>query len=110
MRTGEVRGYVSDPRIDMPSTTNLGYALRTGSLHTTEVNLINACLFCFIYVLQILYGQQKPYTSVVEIAGADVISDLAHYFKQVEQVLDYSAFRCYFVLKRCRFLLTLILI
>lgn len=61
---------MSDPLLDMPVSTPLGYALRTGTLHVTEI----------------LYGAKQPFRSVVEIAGADIVSDVTHYYRQVEQV------------------------
>jgi molecular chaperone Hsp33 len=67
-RTGEVRGYLSDPSFEMTSTTPLGYAMRAGTFE----------------VIHILYNNAKPYISAVDIAGADVISDWKHYYKQVE--------------------------
>jgi len=33
-----------------------------------------------------LYGGARPYRSVIEIAGADIVSDLEAYFKISEQV------------------------
>lgn len=35
-------------------------------------------------VIHILYNNAKPYVSTVDIAGADVTSDVQHYYKQVE--------------------------
>lgn len=35
-------------------------------------------------VIHILYNNAKPYISAVDIAGADVTTDVQHYYKQVE--------------------------
>jgi len=67
-RTGEVRGYVSDPSFDMTDTTPVGYGMRSGMFE----------------VIHILYNNAKPYISAVDIAGGDVSSDVHHYYKQVE--------------------------
>jgi len=72
-RSGEVRGFVDNPEFDMPSATPLGYALRTGLLKVTNI----------------LYNMAKPYTSTIEMAGGDIVSDLGHYFHMVEQIPTY---------------------
>jgi molecular chaperone Hsp33 len=72
-RCGEVRGYVSHPRLEMPATTPLGYAMRAGTLQ----------------VSQILYKHAKPYESVVDLAEADITSDLENYFKMSDQIPAY---------------------
>jgi len=69
-RNGEVRGYVTPPDLHQPSSTPLGYALRTGVLS----------------VSQVLYNHAKPYQSVVELAEGDVNSDLEQYYRLSEQI------------------------
>jgi molecular chaperone Hsp33 len=69
-RNGEVRGYVSPANLHQPSSTPLGYALRTGVLS----------------VSQVLYNRAKPYQSMVELAEGDVNSDVEQYFALSEQI------------------------
>jgi len=69
-RAGEVRGCVSNPKLEMTSSTPLGYAMRTGLLKATNI----------------LYSMSKPYTSTVQMAGADLVSDMMQYYKFVEQI------------------------
>jgi len=69
-RNGEVRGYVSPADLHLPSSTPLGYALRTGVLS----------------VSQVLYHRAKPYESLVELAEGDVNSDVEQYYRLSEQI------------------------
>lgn len=70
IRTGEVRAYTTNPKLQMPVNTPLGFALGYGSLKVSKI----------------LYNHAKPYNSTTPLAKADVASDLEQYYRLSEQI------------------------
>jgi len=67
-RRGELVGYVSNPKLEAPTSTPVGWLLRSGTLSVTRV----------------LYEQAKPFISKTKFDMADVETDLECYFRQSE--------------------------
>lgn len=76
IRTGEVRGYVSDPSFYMSPSAPIGFALRAGSFS----------------VLKLCYGQKAPHQSIVPIAYGDVSSEIMNMYKYSDQIPAYADF------------------
>lgn len=76
IRTGEVRGYVSDPQFYMTPSAPIGFALRAGTFTVTKI----------------LYGAKTPYTSTVPIAYGDVSSEIINYYRYSEQIPGHAEF------------------
>ncbi len=74
-RAGEIRGYVKNP------AAKLDYS----SDHVSIGDGIGAGL---LTVSKILYNEAEPRTSTIQIVKGDILSDLAHYMVQSEQVLS----------------------
>jgi len=74
-RVGEIRGYVQNPAAELVYSepdTQLGDGLGLG----------------LMTVSKILYNEAEPKTSTIELIQGDIISDVAHYMAQSEQVLS----------------------
>lgn len=74
-RVGEIRGYVQNPAAELvysEPNTQLGDGLGLG----------------LMTVSKILYNEAEPKTSTIELVQGDIISDVAHYMAQSEQVLS----------------------
>ncbi len=72
-RVGEVRGFVQNP------TAELNYA---GS----ETEIGQGIGLGLLTVSKILYNEAEPRSSTIEIIRGDILSDVAHYLVQSEQV------------------------
>lgn len=74
-RVGEVRGYVQNPGVELDysnPTTDLGDGLGLGLLTVSKI----------------LYNEAEPKTSTIQLIKGDIISDVAHFLAQSEQVLS----------------------
>lgn len=74
-RVGEMRGYSQNPSAEMDYTDqsiSIGDGLGLGLLTVSKT----------------LYNEAEPRTSTIELVKGDVISDMAHYMAQSEQVLS----------------------
>ncbi|CAN5170325.1 Hsp33 family molecular chaperone HslO [soil metagenome] len=74
-RAGEIRGYVQNPAAELDyssSDTQIGDGLGLG----------------LMTVSKILYNEAEPKTSTIQLMNGDIISDVAHYLAQSEQVLS----------------------
>ena len=72
-RVGEVRGFVQHPAAELNyagSDTDIGQGLGLGLLTVSKI----------------LYNEAEPRTSTIEIIRGDILSDVAHYLVQSEQV------------------------
>ncbi len=74
-RVGEVRGYVKNPAAEL-------------NYNTDNVSIGNGIGAGFLTVSKILYNEAEPKTSTIEIVKGDILSDMAHYMAQSEQVLS----------------------
>jgi len=74
-RAGEIRGYVQNASAELdyskPGTT-LGDGLGIGLMTVSKV----------------LYNEAEPKTSTIQLAKGNIISDVAHYLAQSEQILS----------------------
>lgn len=74
-RAGEIRGYVQNPAAELDYTrsyTQVGDGLGPGLMTVSKV----------------LYNEAEPKTSTIQLVKGDIISDVAHYLAQSEQVLS----------------------
>lgn len=74
-RVGEIRGYVAHPSAELDysdSSLSLGDGIGLGLLTVSKI----------------LYNEAEPRTSTIEIVKGDILSDMAHYMAQSEQVLS----------------------
>lgn len=74
-RVGEMRGYVLNPSVELDYSdkkVTIGDGIGVGLLTVSKV----------------LYNEAEPQTSTIEIAKGDILSDMAHYMVQSEQVLS----------------------
>ncbi len=74
-RVGEMRGYVLNPSVELDYSdkkVTIGDGIGVGLLTVSKV----------------LYNEAEPQTSTIEIAKGDILSDMAHYMAQSEQVLS----------------------
>jgi len=72
---GEIRGYVQNPAAELDynnSDTSLDDGLGVGLMTVSKV----------------LYNEAEPKTSTIQLAKGDIISDVAHYLAQSEQILS----------------------
>lgn len=74
-RVGEVRGYVLNPSADLDYTD-------------TKVTIGDGIGVGLLTVSKILYNEAEPRTSTIEIIKGDILSDMAHYMVQSEQILS----------------------
>jgi redox-regulated HSP33 family molecular chaperone len=70
IRTGELRGYVSQPDFYLPPTAPIGYALRAGSLTSYKT----------------LYDHAKPMQSTTPLAACDIASDVELHYQLSDQI------------------------
>lgn len=70
--SGQVRGYVQEPQVDLPSTPEgklpVGAAVGNGQLHITRD-----------------LGLKEPFTGSVELVSGEIAEDMAHYLTISEQ-------------------------
>lgn len=74
-RVGEVRGYSQHPQVELDYSQDgvtIGDGLGIGVLTVSKA----------------LYNEAEPRTSTIQLVEGDVISDMAHYLAQSEQVLS----------------------
>lgn len=74
-RVGEIRGYVQNPAAELDysdSSVSLGDGIGIGLLTVSKT----------------LYNEAEPRSSTIEIVRGDILSDMAHYMAQSEQVLS----------------------
>jgi molecular chaperone Hsp33 len=74
-RVGEMRGYSQNPSAEMnysDSSVSIGDGVGLGVMTVSKT----------------LYNEAEPRTSTIELVKGDVISDMAHYMAQSEQVLS----------------------
>lgn len=74
-RVGEIRGYSGNPAAELDysdSSVTIGDGIGLGLLTISKT----------------LYNEAEPRTSTIELIEGDVISDMAHYMAQSEQVLS----------------------
>ncbi|MCG2587012.1 Hsp33 family molecular chaperone HslO [Rhodohalobacter sulfatireducens] len=74
-RVGEIRGYSQNP------TVELDYS-------QPDVSIGDGIGLGLLTVSKTLYNEAEPRTSTIEIVEGDVLSDMAHYMVQSEQVLS----------------------
>lgn len=56
--------------------------------------------FSLTIVSEILYGKTVPYRSIVEIQRGDVVSDLGHFYQQVESVPSFVNLETFFIVRQ----------
>ena len=74
-RVGEMRGYVLNPAAELDysdENVTIGDGIRVGLLTVSKI----------------LYNEAEPRTSTIEIIKGDVLSDMAHFMAQSEQILS----------------------
>jgi molecular chaperone Hsp33 len=72
-RAGEIRGYVQNPEVELDysdNKTQIGDGIGVGLLVVSKT----------------LYNEAEPRTSSIEIIKGDILSDMAHYMVQSEQI------------------------
>lgn len=74
-RVGEMRGYVLNPAAELDYSCD-------------QVTIGDGLGVGLLTVSKILYNEAEPRTSTIEIIKGDVLSDMAHYMVQSEQVLS----------------------
>lgn len=74
-RVGEIRGYSLHPSVELDynnPNTSIGDGIGLGLLSVSKT----------------LYNEAEPRTSTIQIVEGDILSDMAHYMAQSEQVLS----------------------
>lgn len=74
-RVGEIRGYSQNPAAELDYTKS-------------DVSIGDGIGLGLLTVQKILYNEAEPRTSTIEIVEGDILSDMAHYMVQSEQVLS----------------------
>lgn len=74
-RVGEIRGYSQNPAAELDYSQ-------------PDVSIGNGIGLGLLTVSKTLYNEAEPRTSTIEIVQGDVLSDMAHYMVQSEQVLS----------------------
>lgn len=74
-RVGEIRGYSQNPAIELDYSEH-------------DVTIGDGIGLGLLTVSKTLYNEAEPRTSTIEIVQGDVLSDMAHYMVQSEQVLS----------------------
>lgn len=74
-RVGEIRGYSQHPAIELDYSQ-------------PDVSIGDGIGLGLLTVSKTLYNEAEPRTSTIEIVEGDVLSDMAHYMVQSEQVLS----------------------
>lgn len=72
-RAGEIRGYSQNPGFELDYSDS-------------EVSMRDAIGLGVLTISKTLYNEAEPRTSTIELVEGDVISDLAHYMIQSEQI------------------------
>lgn len=74
-RVGEIRGYVQNPRAELDYSD-------------PDVSIGDGIGIGLLTVSKILYDEAEPRTSTIQIVEGDILSDMAHFMAQSEQVLS----------------------
>jgi molecular chaperone Hsp33 len=74
-RVGEIRGYAQHPAVEL-------------NYNDPEVDLGDGIGIGLLTVTKTLYNEAEPRTSTIQIVKGDILSDMAHYMAQSEQVLS----------------------
>lgn len=74
-RVGEIRGYSQNPAVELDYSQ-------------PDVSIGDGIGLGLLTVSKTLYNEAEPRTSTIEIVEGDVLSDMAHYMAQSEQVLS----------------------
>lgn len=74
-RVGEIRGYSQNPAVELDYSEH-------------DVTIGDGIGLGLLTVSKTLYNEAEPRTSTIEIVQGDVLSDMAHYMVQSEQVLS----------------------
>lgn len=74
-RVGEIRGYSHNPSVELDYSQ-------------PDVSIGDGIGLGLLTVSKTLYNEAEPRTSTIEIIEGDVLSDMAHYMAQSEQVLS----------------------
>lgn len=74
-RVGEIRGYSQNPAVELDYSQ-------------PDVSIGDGIGLGLLTVSKTLYNEAEPRTSTIEIVEGDVLSDMAHYMVQSEQVLS----------------------
>lgn len=74
-RVGEMRGYVLNPSAELDYSDN-------------QVTIGDGIGLGLLTVSKILYNEAEPRTSTIEIIKGDILSDIAHFMVQSEQILS----------------------
>jgi len=74
-RAGEMRGYVQNPGAELDYSDS-------------EVTIGDGIGIGLLTVSKILYDEAEPRTSTIQIEKGDILSDMAHFMAQSEQVLS----------------------
>lgn len=74
-RVGEIRGYSQNPAVELDYSQ-------------PDVSIGDGIGLGLLTVSKTLYNEAEPRTSTIEIIEGDVLSDMAHYMAQSEQVLS----------------------
>lgn len=74
-RVGEIRGYSQHPSVELDYSE-------------PDVSISDGLGLGLLTVQKTLYNEAEPRTSTIEIVEGDILSDMAHYMVQSEQVLS----------------------
>ncbi|WP_234568301.1 Hsp33 family molecular chaperone HslO [Rhodohalobacter sp. 614A] len=74
-RVGEIRGYSQHPSVELDYSE-------------PDVSISDGLGLGLLTVQKTLYNEAEPRTSTIEIVEGDILSDMAHYMAQSEQVLS----------------------
>lgn len=74
-RVGEIRGYAQHPAVEL-------------NYNDPDVDLGDGIGIGLLTVTKTLYNEAEPRTSTIQIVKGDILSDMAHYMAQSEQVLS----------------------
>lgn len=74
-RAGEIRGYVQNPQAELDYSD-------------PDVRFGDGIGLGLLTVSKILYDEAEPRTSTIQIVEGDILSDMAHYMAQSEQILS----------------------
>ncbi|NBC02432.1 MAG: Hsp33 family molecular chaperone HslO [Bacteroidetes bacterium] len=74
-RVGEIRGYSQNPAVELDYSQ-------------PDVSIGDGIGLGLLTISKTLYNEAEPRTSTIEVVEGDVLSDMAHYMVQSEQVLS----------------------
>lgn len=74
-RVGEIRGYAQHPAVEL-------------NYNDPDIDLGDGIGIGLLTVTKTLYNEAEPRTSTIQIVKGDILSDMAHYMAQSEQVLS----------------------